>query len=173
LNKTQGSKKLHGTTRKTKRTPAYETKKDQLPFRKENGKKDDDDVRSRVIVIGAGCAGLACARELRQRGFNVIVLEARTRPGGRLKTIPIRLENSANSINTPALVMKKHRKLHPLSQHCSITDTTSSLHNDFCPIDAGGAFIHGIDGNPIHEICQKIGISTSRPLEGEDCLLME
>jgi hypothetical protein len=69
--------------------------------------------------------------------------------------------------------MKKHRKLHPLSQHCSITDTTSSLHNDFCPIDAGGAFIHGIDGNPIHEICQKIGISTSRPLEGEDCLLME
>lgn len=39
-----------------------------------------------VIVIGAGAAGLAAARELRARGFAVTVLEARDRIGGRVWT---------------------------------------------------------------------------------------
>lgn len=41
----------------------------------------------RVIVVGAGMAGLAAARELDARGFEVIVLEARDRPGGRVETL--------------------------------------------------------------------------------------
>lgn len=40
--------------------------------------------RERVIVIGAGFAGLACAYELRSIGFDVTVLEARRRLGGRV-----------------------------------------------------------------------------------------
>ncbi|MFO0602134.1 MAG: FAD-dependent oxidoreductase [Polyangiales bacterium] len=39
-----------------------------------------------VIVIGAGVAGLAAARELHARGAHVIVLEARPRVGGRVVT---------------------------------------------------------------------------------------
>lgn len=35
------------------------------------------------LVIGAGMAGLACARRLREYGFEVMVLEARDRIGGR------------------------------------------------------------------------------------------
>lgn len=40
-----------------------------------------------VIVIGAGAAGLAAARELARRGKSTIVLEARERIGGRIYTV--------------------------------------------------------------------------------------
>lgn len=43
-------------------------------------------VNRRVVVIGAGFAGLACAYELRRAGFDVMVLEARNRVGGRVLT---------------------------------------------------------------------------------------
>lgn len=41
----------------------------------------------RVIVAGAGIAGLSCAYELMQRGHEVTVLEASARTGGHVKTI--------------------------------------------------------------------------------------
>ncbi|MYS53544.1 NAD(P)-binding protein [Streptomyces sp. SID6013] len=37
-----------------------------------------------VAVIGAGLAGLTAARDLRSQGVDVVVLEARSRPGGRV-----------------------------------------------------------------------------------------
>ncbi len=40
-----------------------------------------------VAVIGAGAAGLAAARRLRERGINALVLEARPRIGGRAHTV--------------------------------------------------------------------------------------
>ena len=41
----------------------------------------------KVLVLGAGMAGLVAAYELTQRGHDVTVLEARTRSGGRLHTL--------------------------------------------------------------------------------------
>ncbi|HKG61718.1 MAG TPA: FAD-dependent oxidoreductase [Pyrinomonadaceae bacterium] len=39
-----------------------------------------------VLIIGAGAAGLAAARELSRAGISVIVVEARDRIGGRINT---------------------------------------------------------------------------------------
>ncbi|KAI9084228.1 hypothetical protein K1719_033735 [Acacia pycnantha] len=42
--------------------------------------------KGNVIIVGAGLAGLVAARQLVFMGFKVVVLEGRTRPGGRVKT---------------------------------------------------------------------------------------
>jgi len=42
---------------------------------------------TKVIVLGAGIAGLVCAYEMRRAGFDCTVLEARERPGGRNWTL--------------------------------------------------------------------------------------
>src|SRR5438045_1814838 len=39
-----------------------------------------------IVVLGAGLAGLAAAYELKKAGFGVTVIEARTRPCGRVLT---------------------------------------------------------------------------------------
>jgi monoamine oxidase len=41
--------------------------------------------RADVAVLGAGLAGLAAARDLARAGTDVVVLEARDRPGGRVE----------------------------------------------------------------------------------------
>ena len=45
--------------------------------------KSDD---NRILVIGAGLAGLSCAYELDRAGYNVVILEAKSHPGGRVRT---------------------------------------------------------------------------------------
>src|SRR5215475_8064292 len=73
----------------------------------------------RVLVIGAGMAGLVAARLLHDSGFNVTLLEARNRLGGRTWT-----DNSLGA-----------------------------------PLDLGGSWVHGIEGNPLALWCDKLGIS--------------
>src|SRR6476620_9612260 len=73
----------------------------------------------RVIVLGAGMAGLVAARLLHDSGFVVTVLEARGRLGGR-------------------------------------TWTDDSLG---APLDLGGSWVHGVDGNPLTLWCEKLGVS--------------
>src|SRR5829696_724517 len=41
----------------------------------------------KVLILGAGMAGLVAAYELSKLGHDVTVLEARTRPGGRVHTL--------------------------------------------------------------------------------------
>jgi monoamine oxidase len=60
-----------------------------------------------VAVVGAGAAGLVCARELRRQGFRVAVLEARGRIGGRILThrderVPLPVELGAEFIHGDA-----------------------------------------------------------------------
>src|SRR4051812_20402776 len=44
-------------------------------------------VGKRVVILGAGLAGLTAAYELGKAGYSCTVLEARERPGGRTWTV--------------------------------------------------------------------------------------
>ena len=39
-----------------------------------------------VVIVGAGISGLAAAKKLKEKGFNVIILESQNQIGGRLRT---------------------------------------------------------------------------------------
>jgi len=63
--------------------------------------------RTDVVVIGAGVAGLAAARRLREDGARCIVLEARSRIGGRVFTVrdartPVPIELGAEFVHGEA-----------------------------------------------------------------------
>ena len=72
----------------------------------------------RVIVVGAGMSGLVAARLLHDSGFDVTVLEARDRLGGRVWT-----------------------------------DARIGA-----PVDLGGSWVHGVEGNPLTLWCDKLGV---------------
>lgn len=73
----------------------------------------------RVIVVGAGIAGLGAARALANRGIDVTVLEARDRIAGRAWT----------------------------------SDAWPDL-----PVDMGASWIHGVTGNPLSALADKVGV---------------
>ncbi len=83
--------------------------------------------RRRVVVIGAGFAGLACAYELAAAGYDVTVLEARKRLGGRVLTlhdfIPGKWIEAGGELigsNHPTLLAYAHRfglKLVPVTRY--------------------------------------------------------
>jgi NADPH-dependent 2,4-dienoyl-CoA reductase/sulfur reductase-like enzyme len=54
-----------------------------LPIRARSQRRGISETPKKVVVIGAGIAGLISAYELVQRGHKVTVFEARMRPGGR------------------------------------------------------------------------------------------
>jgi monoamine oxidase len=65
------------------------------------------DTDSDVVIIGAGVAGLAAARQLASRGISVTVLEARDRIGGRVRThsdprVPLPIELGAEFLHGEA-----------------------------------------------------------------------
>lgn len=48
----------------------------------------------KIVVIGAGAAGIIAARQLVEWGYQVVVLEARDRIGGRVYTYETRLNGA-------------------------------------------------------------------------------
>ena len=91
------------------------------------------DSRGTVLVIGAGCAGLATARQLRCAGYRVLIVEGRSRPGGRVFTDGLHAPNSALGAPHGAAVVA----------------------------DIGGSIITGIDGNPLAVLVKQLGLPLS------------
>ncbi|MEV8093162.1 NAD(P)/FAD-dependent oxidoreductase [Kitasatospora sp. NPDC085879] len=73
-----------------------------------------------VVVVGAGLAGLACARDLVAGGLEVAVLEASDGVGGRMRTDPVsgfRLDRGFQVFNTSYPQVRRRIDLRALRLH--------------------------------------------------------
>lgn len=79
--------------------------------------------REDVVVIGAGIAGLMAARELRQSGRDVVVLEARDRIGGRMHTTWDGWADGQRAELGPELIGPDYRFFHRLCAELALDRT--------------------------------------------------
>lgn len=87
----------------------------------------------KCIVVGAGVAGLQCAKELQDNGFEVVVLEASFHIGGRVRTIP---EEEISDLP------KSHL---PWIQIDTPTNVKRTMGSDHFGFDCGAEFYHAPD----------------------------
>jgi hypothetical protein len=119
-----------------------------------------------VIVVGAGCSGLACARQLRQKGYKVVVVEGRNRPGGRVHTETLLgprprgdATEGANGTKRVASAAEngldddKNRGDPRLQYRPKVERAVADL---------GGSVLTGIDGNPLAIITTQMRIPLSQ-----------
>ncbi|KAF6163220.1 hypothetical protein GIB67_025084 [Kingdonia uniflora] len=92
-----------------------------------------DATKGSVIIVGAGLAGLAAAKQLLSFGFKVIVLEGRNRPGGRVYTQKMGLNGKFAAVDLGGSIITgcHANPLGVLARQLSIP-----LHNvrDKCPL---------------------------------------
>jgi monoamine oxidase len=136
----------------------------QQPNNTNTNTNNDDDPGiivkiNKVIVIGAGISGLAAARELQTRGYQVVVVEGRGRPGGRLK-------GSASSSSS-------NHKNNDNNVYSDVMNNNGSGGGGGSGggVDLGGALLHGITDNPVYELLEQANIATV-PISS-DCLVLD
>jgi len=92
-------------------------------------------VKGKVVVIGAGIAGLAAAQQLRSFGMEVVVVEARDRVGGRIATFrkgPYIADLGAMVVTglggNPITVLSKqvNMELSKISQKCPLYESNGT-----------------------------------------------
>ncbi|KAL2522352.1 lysine-specific histone demethylase 1-like protein 3 [Forsythia ovata] len=98
----------------------------------------DSEPRKRIIVVGAGPAGLTAARHMQRQGFDVTVLEARSRIGGRVFTdrssftVPVDL--GASIITGVEADVATERRPDPSSLVCAQLGLELTVLNSDCPL---------------------------------------
>ncbi|MCI08603.1 lysine-specific histone demethylase-like protein, partial [Trifolium medium] len=100
--------------------------------------QSDLETRKRVIIIGAGPAGLTAARHLNRQGFTVTVLEARNRIGGRVFTdhssLSVPVDLGASIITGVEADVATERRPDPSSLVCAQLGLELSVLNSDCPL---------------------------------------
>ena len=74
----------------------------------------------RVVVVGAGLAGLTCAYRLRQRGIDATVYEASTRLGGRCWTNRTAFDGGQLAEHGGELIDQSHTTIRQLAQELGL-----------------------------------------------------
>lgn len=92
----------------------------------------------KIIVIGAGPAGLTAARHLQRQGFSVTVLEARDRIGGRVYTdhssLSVPVDLGASIITGVEGDVATGRRPDPSSLVCAQLGLELTILNSDCPL---------------------------------------
>ncbi|KAK9271142.1 hypothetical protein L1049_026731 [Liquidambar formosana] len=103
-----------------------------------NHGQNESEVRKRIIVIGAGPAGLTAARHLQRQGFSVSVLEARSRLGGRVYTdhssLSVPVDLGASIITGVEADVATERRPDPSSLVCAQLGLELTVLNSDCPL---------------------------------------
>lgn len=108
------------------------------PMEESDGSKLASKKKKTIIVVGAGPAGLTAARHLQRLGFSVIVLEARSRVGGRVHTdrssfsVPVDL--GASIITGVEADVATERRPDPSALVCAQLGLKLTVLNSDCPL---------------------------------------
>ncbi|EEF52674.1 lysine-specific histone demethylase, putative [Ricinus communis] len=98
----------------------------------------DSEGRKKIIVVGAGPAGLTAARHLQRQGFSVAVLEARSRIGGRVYTdrssLSVPVDLGASIITGVEADVATERRPDPSSLICAQLGLELTVLNSDCPL---------------------------------------
>lgn len=100
-----------------------------------------------VIIVGAGFAGLAAARDLHARGFHVRLIDARARLGGRVHTIRDGFVDGQHGEAGGELIDRDHTAIIELA-HAFGLGLTRVLRKGF------GSHLAGPDGRVRHHVSQ-------------------
>ena len=138
----------------------------------------------RVVIVGAGLAGLSAAAELRRSGGNVevLVLEAQPYVGGRVVPVLPLVATAGGHVAQPApsgnCEPVKPRYMRSFSawpgsssfreqshteSDTDSTGTSSTQRRNAVVVDAGATFVHGDDHtNPLMALARRYGLPTQR-----------
>lgn len=98
----------------------------------------DSEVGRKIIIIGAGPAGLMAARHLKRQGFSVTVLEGRSRIGGRVYTdrtsLSVPVDLGASIITGVEADVSTDRRPDPSSLLCAQLGLELTVLNSACPL---------------------------------------
>ena len=83
----------------------------------------------RVIVVGAGIAGLAAAASLRREGLDVTVIDARERMGGRIRSVT--LDGVAVELGANWLQQGERNPLRDVARHLAANLVPTDFHRPF------------------------------------------
>ena len=98
-----------------------------------------DDSNNKIIIIGAGISGLVAGYELTLAGYNVTILEARDRIGGRVLTIRSPFSNNHYVEGGAARIKPSHNLTIAYANHFNL---------ELDPFYAtSGDYVNVVDGN--------------------------